>query len=140
MNAVSGSPAPFLIMERWEWITADEETAVPGFAAEIRVNLRNFERQQLLELLQRRAPDVETFPVIAPWIRAWNAYDAGDDGEPVPIPPPSVAGADALGQIESAMSSWLFTQILIGYRGGKGSKSSREASAGPQVPGNVPSD
>lgn len=136
MNGVSGSPAPYVLAERWDWVEAGEETAFAGFTAEILVSLRNYQRQELLDLMTRRAPDVDAFPVMAPYIRAWNAYETDEHGDPQPIPPPRDGGADSLARLEPAMSQWLYNQVLIGYRGGKGLSSSSGPSGGPRVPTN----
>jgi hypothetical protein len=58
--------------------------------------------------------------LIAPHVRAWNLYAVADDGEPVPVPPPSVAGDEVFDQLDRPLIAWLIRELLMAYRGGKG--------------------
>lgn len=57
---------------------------------------------------------------IAPYVRRWNVYATGPDGEIVEVPAPQVAGPGAFDEIDDAMVNWIVRELLQAYRGGKG--------------------
>lgn len=83
------------------------------------------------------ALDRERRDLVTPHIRAWNLFEAGDDGEPVPVPPPAEGGVAVLEAVEPELSQWMIVSCLNAYRLGKGLSSSMR-SGGSQEPTNAP--
>ena len=131
-------------MTEWarETDAAMAATDDPAEKKRLRAAIRAFERQYPKDL---EAILAERFPLIVPHVRAWNLFARGDDGEPVPLPPPCEGGVEVLVDLDRDLVWWMARQILTAYRGGKslsGLSTTRDESqpltsaspsAGPQV-------
>jgi len=77
---------------------------------------------------------LEQHRLIAPYVRAWNLFRVGEDGEPVAVPAPRDGGDDVFNQLERPLVSWLIYELLVAYRGGKGLSASVTTSDEQQAP------
>jgi len=80
----------------------------------------------------------ETKALVAPYVRRWNVYTAGPDGEPVEVPAPMTGGVDAFDEIDGPMTDWIIKSVLLAYRGGKGFKPLLTSAAAKQGRGDGP--
>lgn len=119
-------------------IDGDREALTANLTATEAVRDRANERMTAL--------DRETWGLIAPHVRDWNAYHVGPDGTPVKSPPPAEDPETSFELIETSMITWLISTISTAYRSGKGLKPPStkppallepmpEPSSGPQVVG-----
>lgn len=113
----------------------DERTAgtKPGPAEQM--HIRAEQRKLLAEFnadVEREM--LEQHRLIAPYVRAWNLYRVGEDGEPVAVPAPRDGGDDVFDLLERPLVSWLIYELLVAYRGGKGLSASVTTSDEQQAP------
>lgn len=96
------------------------------------------ETTALLESMERSIRDLKPrkYPLIAPYVHAWNVYEPDDAGGYREIPPPRVAGAEAFAHITEAMADWLVGTVVGAYKSGKGL--GRPTSDASPPPGSVP--
>ena len=126
--APSGAPwAPFVLPRRYEWFVA-EEGEFAGFAIEVRTNPTPYEWRVFREGLERAETEGNTWELVGPWVRAWNAYAADDGGEPYPLPPPCEDWS-VLEKITGPMATWLTVQVALAPLGGKVPSGSSAPSA-----------
>jgi hypothetical protein len=104
--------------------------------------------QRLTEKLTALAEDArgqvaeitaETRIQIAPYVRRWNVYMTGPDGELVEAPAPQQAGPSAFDAIDETMVNWIARTILQAYRGGKGLSAWRTNAGAAPAPTETPS-
>lgn len=91
------------------------------------------------ELITANTPEIvsnreQHWSLIAPFVRAWNIYDAKEK----PVPPPEKSGLAALPHIDLVISTWLTSTIERGYRGGKGVRTSASVSDDSPAPTSGP--
>lgn len=135
LNGHMPALAPFFIPERYEWIGCDLPD-YDGLRVELRVNLRNFELAEL-GIARRTGNDQRLAVMVAPWIRDWNLYEAGEDGEPAKVPPPTEATEDpfrSLLRCDRLVVTWILDQLEVGFKGGKGSSVGLSTSATEPAP------
>ncbi len=114
----------FFIPEVYEWIDA-ELPGYEGLRVYIRVNLRNFERQEFIRArIDGRAGTVRALEMAIPWIKDWNVYEADADGNPVKVAPPAEQGMDAYMRLDPKVAGWLLDAIQMAFLGGKESSGS----------------
>lgn len=127
-------PTPFRIGERYEWVTADDES-LSGLAIYVRTSITNDERDALQDKhdaileynvawaalsAQERAgqesPRDREWTLIAPYVKDWNVVGIDVDGNESPLPPPAVAGADVFHAVTPEITAWITRVLLLGYR------------------------
>lgn len=133
-------PGMFFIPTLYEWIDCDAE-GYSGLKAKIRVNLRNFERQEFIRArIDGRAGTVRALEMAAPWIVDWNVYEPDEDGNPVKVAPPAEQGMDAYMRLDPKVAGWLLDAIQTAFLGGKGGSGSPKRSETKPGPGTGQSD
>jgi len=117
------APAGYLpaARPRWRWVecawTAGEDDG-EIFRAEIRSNLTwgDIDAIDLSGALSY----ADLWELMAPHVRDWNALGRdAETGEPAPVPPPAVGGADSFRALEPAITLWLATQLRTVHLGGE---------------------
>lgn len=99
---------PYVPKERLLLCGSETEGPFPGFYFEI-VALSYEEGQRLVEI----NPYLDIAEAIAPHVRRWNlSLPHPETGEPMPVPPPAVAGPSVLYQFDKGLTVWIKGLLL----------------------------
>lgn len=134
------APNPYIIRRVHTWIKADEKGDLAGLAIKVRQHITNAERDDLVEasnavrkysaeylgadLEQREKLEAERngtprdheWALLAPYIVEWNVQGERADGEIVPVPAPADGGPDVFSLIPPEHYTWMYDQVIRGYR------------------------
>lgn len=129
------APVMFFVPEFWERFDCELE-AYPGLWIEMRANLRNFERQDIIRARYGGPLGAnKACELAAPHIRDWNLYERGEDGQPVRVAPPSEQGIAAFNRLDPALVGWVLDTLQGAYKGGKDLSGSPTTSGDAPAPG-----
>jgi hypothetical protein len=127
-----GRPAPFVFLDRREWIDCPIE-GWTNFAIYVRTDItvreynelrrqyeanRRYEREWLTldEGDDAEWPIMRDRKLMAPYILAWNLMaDPGDGKALESVPSPSEAGHEVFDYLTPDVLQWAFRVVLIGY-------------------------
>ena len=125
----------FKLRPTFEEFTCPPEVSPPAddsapLRVTIRTNLPMWELDEVTAKAFAAENFVDVFMVYAPYVIAWNALDQNDQGEWVPVPPPTEASPHAIGLMTVNEAAWIIRTIREANR--------RYPGANPPQPSAVP--
>jgi len=89
-------------------------------------------RKAWLRQVEDRGAEIRAarLELIAPYIKAWNVCTEDAKGEVVEVPAPMDGGLASFDATDEVIENWLVIGVVIGYRTGKGVRSSASGSGG----------
>lgn len=89
-------------------------------------------RKAWLRQVEDRGAEIRAarLSLIAPYIRAWNVCTEDETGAVVDVPAPIDGGLASFDFTDEVIENWLVIGVVVGYRTGKGVRSSASGSSG----------
>lgn len=76
--------------------------------------------------------------LVAPYVRAWNVCTEDDAGQVVEVPAPMDGGLASFEATDEVIEGWLVLGVVVGYRTGKGVRTSASGSGASPAPTSGP--